>query len=283
MPELFSYQITAPKTERMLYTDQILDPMLYIRKKVTEFNIHHINDTRIFSSSQDSGTFLTAFQLDDTLSIFDIGQYEDRDITACQIHMRWPTSRGRGLWWGPQPIALGNLSGTHNGHLSSDKSNAIALEQIGIPLNVGTDSEAIFKLLHYLVENNYSLKEIEWILCRKFPKEAELMEEKERDSYHKLTSNPILDRFKFSGPTTAIVLIGDLLIGLTDRDHLRAFTIGYNDKVTFMASEERAVVMAAYTLGEDIEIFNPDAGKVVAFDINNGIPKRLDYEWKKAS
>jgi len=53
--------------------------------------------------------------------------------------------------------------------------------------------------------------------------------------------------------------------------------------MTFLASEERAVVTAAHALGEDVEIYNPDAGKLIAFQINNGIPERLNYEWKKTA
>ncbi|MDH4127740.1 MAG: hypothetical protein OEV44_03230 [Spirochaetota bacterium] len=283
LPKMFHYRVTTPDPVEMLYTDLISDPMTYIRKKVTEFNIRFIHDARIFSCGRDTGTFLTAFQMEDTLNIFDIYQYNDIKLSVVQIHMRWPTSKGRGLWWGPQPIALGDLSGTHNGHLSSDKSNAIALEQLGIPLHVGTDSEALFRELYYLVNNKYSLQEMEWIISRKFPQEIELMEDEERERYIELTSNPILNRFKISGPTTAIVLIDDLVIGLTDRDHLRAFTIGYNENVTFLASEERAVVSAAFSLGENIEIFNPDAGKLVAFKITDGVLERLNYEWKKTA
>jgi len=284
MPQIYLYQVVTPDKESMLYTDQIDEPMDFLRKKVTEFNTKFINDARIFSSGSDIGTFLTAFELQETLQIFDLyNKYADHKLSVVQAHMRWPTSSGRGLWWGPQPIALGDLSGTHNGHLSSDKSNAIALEQLGIPLHVGTDSEALFKEVHYLVNEGYTLQEMEWIILRKFPKEVEQMAPAAQTRYNKLISDPILNRFKISGPTTAIILVGDLLIGVTDRDHLRAFTIGYNDHVTLLASEERAVVTAAYSLGEQIDIYNPDAGKLVAFKINNGIPERLDYEWKKTA
>lgn len=283
MPKMFHYIIVTPPADEMLYHDQTSEPLAWIRKKVTEFNTQFSDDVRIFSSGQDTGTFLTAFLLKDTIKIFDLLKFVESPISVAQSHMRWPTSSGRGLWWGPQPIALGNVSGTHNGHLSSDKSNAIALEQLNIPLHVGTDSEALFKELHYLVENKFSLLEMEWIVSRKFPKELELMEEEMKNRYLELTSDPLLNRFKISGPTTAITLIGDLILALTDRDHLRPFTIGYNDHVALMASEERAVISAAVAMGENIEIINPDAGKLVAFKINNGVPERLDYEWKKTA
>ncbi len=283
MPKMFHYRVTTPPAEDMLYTDQISDPMMFIRKKVTEFNIKYLDDARIFSSGQDTGTFLTAFQLDDTIKVFDIYQYSDRNLSSVQAHMRWPTSSGRGLWWGPQPIALGNVSGTHNGHLSSDKSNAMALEQLGIALHVGTDSEALFKEINYLVYGGYTLQEMEWIISRKFPNEVALMTDEDRERYTELTADPILNRFKISGPTTAIVQIDDLVVALTDRDHLRPFTIGTNDRITLLASEERAVVAAAFAMGENVKIFNPDAGKLVAFKINNGVPERLAYEWKKTA
>ncbi len=283
MPKIYHYLVSSPPIEDMLYTDQISDPMIFIRKKVTEFNTTYINDARIFSSNRDTGTFLSAFRLDDTIKIFDLYQYSDRKLSVVQTHMRWPTSTGRGLWWGPQPISLGDVSGTHNGHLSSDKSNAMALEQLGIPLHVGTDSEALFKEIHYLINHGYSLQEMEWIISRKFPIESEMLSDQDRENYFRLTSDPILNRFKISGPTTAIVLVGDVIVALTDRDHLRPFTIGSNSRVTFLASEERAVVSAAFALGENVEIYNPDAGKLVAFQITNGHPERLNYEWKKTA
>jgi glutamate synthase domain-containing protein 1 len=282
LPIIKSYYITPPSEDEMMYRAKISDADSYIRNQVTKFNSLYMDDARIFSSSKENGTFLTAFQLDDTVKIYDILQYEDNFYDACLIHLRWPTTRGRGLWWGPQPISLGELAGIHNGHLSSDKANAKALEQLGIQTHVGTDSECIFLMADYLVENNYSLEEIEWILCRKFPQEVEEMDIYKKEEYYKIINNPILDKMKMSGPATSIVLKDDIIMGFTDRDHLRSFSIGRNDDVAIMASEQRAILSASYYLNENLnELYDPEAGKIISFKLENGKIDKLDYSWRK--
>jgi glutamate synthase domain-containing protein 1 len=282
LPIIKSYYITPPSEDEMMYREKIGDANYYIRNQVTKFNSLYMDDARIFSSSKENGTFLTAFQLEDTVKIYDILQYEDSFYDACLVHLRWPTTRGRGLWWGPQPISLGELAGIHNGHLSSDKANAKALEQLGIQIHVGTDSESIFLMADYLIENNYSLEDIEWILCRKFPQEVEEMEINKQERYYKIINDAILNKMKMSGPATAIVLNDDIIMGFTDRDHLRSFSIGYNDNVAIMASEQRAILSASYFLDESLnELYDPEAGKIVAFKVENGKIDKLDYSWRK--
>ncbi|MGA1861552.1 hypothetical protein OWM07_01505 [Deferribacter thermophilus] len=281
LPIIKRYFVTPPTREEMLYRERIDDEYRYIRKHVTLFNKTFMDDARIFSSSKENGTFLTAFELLDTIKIYELEQYEDWFYDGCLIHLRWPTSQGRGLWWGPQPISFGEVAGIHNGHLSSDKSNAIALEQLGIDLHVGTDSEAIFLEVDYLLNNGFSIEEIEWILCRKFPQEISEMEEEKRERYFQVVNDPYLSRMKMSGPATAIVLVKDYVLGFTDRDHLRPFSIGFNDKVAFLGSEQRAVVSAAYFMGEQLDkVYDPAAGKVVAFEVKNKKLKKLVYSWR---
>jgi glutamate synthase domain-containing protein 1 len=282
LPIIKSYYITPPSEDEMMYRAKMSDADSYIRNQVAKFNSLYMDDARIFSSSKENGTFLTAFQLDDTVKIYDILQYEDNFYDACLIHLRWPTTRGRGLWWGPQPISLGELAGIHNGHLSSDRANAKALEQLGIQIHVGTDSECIFLMADYLVENNYSLEEIEWIVCRKFPQEVDEMDINKKEEYYKIINNPILDKMKMSGPATSIVLKDDIIMGFTDRDHLRSFSIGRNDDVAIMASEQRAILSASYYLNENLnELYDPEAGKIIAFKLDNGKIDKLDYSWRK--
>ena len=87
---------------------------------------------------------------------------------------------------------------------------------------------------------------------------------------------------KMSGPATAIVLKDDIIMGFTDRDHLRSFSIGYNDNVAIMASEQRAILSASYFLNEGLnELYDPEAGKIVAFKVENGKIDKLDYSWRK--
>jgi len=281
LPIIKRYFVTPPTTDEMMYRERINDDYQYIMKHVSRFNKDFMDDARIFSSSKENGTFLTAFELTDTIKIYDLPKYEDEYYEACLIHLRWPTSSGRGLWWGPQPISLGEIAGVHNGHLSSDKSNAIALEQLGINLHVGTDSEAIFLQTDYLLRKGYSIEEIEWILSRKFPQELKSMDKDKKIRYEEIVNDPILKRMKMSGPATAIVLVGDVILGFTDRDHLRSFSLGYNDKVAILGSEQRAILSAAYFMEEELEsVYDPDAGKVVAFKVEGKNVKKLDYGWK---
>lgn len=280
LPVIKRYFVTPPTVDEMMYRERINDHYTYIVKHVTKFNKDFMNDARIFSSSRENGTFLTAFELIDTIKIYGLEKYEDKFYDACLIHLRWPTSRGRGLWWGPQPISLGEIAGIHNGHLSSDKSNAIALEQLGIHLHVGTDSEAIFLESGYLLNKGFTIEEIEWIISGKFPQEIQFLSTEKRKRYNELINDPILKRMKMSGPATAIVLVNNILLGFTDRDHLRSFSFGCNDKVVLMGSEQRAILSAAYFMGEELDtVFDPEAGKIVAYEINNKKINKLDYEW----
>lgn len=281
LPVIMHYSIVPPSKEEMMFREKIADERKYISKIVSRFNKMFIDDARIFSSSKYNGTFLTAFELQDTIDIYDISQYEDRFYDACLIHLRWPTSQGRGLWWGPQPISLGEVAGVHNGHLSSDMANARALEQLEIMLTVGTDSEAIFLSVDYLLRNGYSLEEIEWILCRKFPQEVKLMAEDKQAQYNRIMSDPLLFRMKMSGPATAISLVDDVLVGFTDRDHLRSFSVGVNDKIALLGSEQRAVISAAYFMHEELKMFDPEAGRIVGFNVKNKAVSKLDYGWRK--
>jgi hypothetical protein len=135
--------------------------------------------------------------------------------------------------------------------------------------------------VEYLLRNGYSLEEIEWIICRKFPQEVAEMTEEKRERYEEILSDPLLFRMKMSGPATAITLVGDTMLGFTDRDHLRSFSVGINDKVALLGSEQRAVISAAYFMHEELEMFDPEAGKVIGFNVNNKKVERLDYGWKK--
>ncbi|TCK59508.1 hypothetical protein [Seleniivibrio woodruffii] len=281
LPVIMHYSIIPPSPEEMMFREKIKDESLYIKTVVARFNKQFMDDARIFSSSRYNGTFLTAFELVDTIAIYDMPQYEDRFYDACLIHLRWPTSQGRGLWWGPQPISLGEVAGVHNGHLSSDMANARALEQLEIMLTVGTDSEAIFLAVEYLLRSGYSLEEIEWIICRKFPQEVRLMAQEKQEQYAKLMSDPLLFRMKMSGPATAITLVDDVLVGFTDRDHLRSFSVGVNDKIALLGSEQRAVISAAYFMHEELKMFDPEAGRIVGFTVKNKAVSKLDYGWKK--
>jgi len=281
LPVIMRYSIVPPTPEEMMYRERTKNEAAYIETVVSRFNKRYLDDARIFSSSKDNGTFLTAFELQDTIDIYNLPQYEEAYYDACLIHLRWPTSQGRGLWWGPQPISIGEVAGVHNGHLSSDMSNARALEQLEIMMTAGTDSEAIFLSVKYLLRNGYSLEEIEWIMCRKFPQELSELTEEKRDRYEEILSDPLLFRMKMSGPATAITLVDDTMVGFTDRDHLRSFSVGVNGKVALLGSEQRAVISAAYFMHEELEMFDPEAGKIIGFNVKNKKVEQLEYGWKK--
>ncbi len=281
MPLMIRYIVSPPTREEMLELARHDDQNRFVIERVSEFNTLFKDDARIFSSGRGTGTFLTAFELSDTIKIFEIEQYQDQDIRALQVHMRWPTITGRGLWWGPQPIALYNVSGIHNGHLSSDRANSRALEQIGVRMQVGTDSEAIFLEIAHLISEGFSLREIEWIMAQKFPEEVMLMDQDEKERYLDLTRDPVYSQFKMSGPSTAMVLVDDVLVGITDRDHLRPFAVGESEDVVIMGSEERAIISAAHLLGKNVALSTPEAGKVVGYRIGEERVEKLDYSWKR--
>jgi len=282
MPEMIAYTI-APPSECEIKAKQgyAVSPLSYIMKQTANFNLMFRNDVRIFSSGVDIGTFGTIYDLEDTIRVFNLEErFSDKKITGAMIHMRWPTSWGYGLWFGIQPISHGVWAGIHNGHLSSDKSNARALEEPGIPLQVGTDSEAMFQEMYYLIKKQYSLEEIEWIMAQKFPVEAEDFPDMKRGRYYELTTDPILRRFKMSGPSTASILIDNILIGITDRDHMRQFTVAWNDNVVIFASEEMAVLSSAYLMQEDVEIINPMPGQIIGFMLKDDKLERLSHTWR---
>ncbi|MDH4261416.1 MAG: hypothetical protein OEV78_00055 [Spirochaetia bacterium] len=287
MPLFLSYTVLMPSTDLIKYKGGEGDVHDFIRDRVILFNLKNRDNARIFSSSLNGANFSTAFELKDTRKIFDLDQYSDKKLTGAMIHMRWPTSQGNGVWWGAQPIVHGNMIGIHNGHLSSDKSNARALEQLGIPMQVGTDSEAIFQEIHHLLKMGLSLEEIEWLMSQKFPEEAKDMGEVKYKKYLELTLHPVLKHFKMSGPSTAVVNYGDIMLGLTDRDHMRQFTVGYNDKIAVFASEERAIITYVDITKTSLKILSPPAGKLIAFlanwneNIKDGIKSvtRLDNEY----
>jgi glutamate synthase domain-containing protein 1 len=148
-------------------------------------------------------------------------------------------------------------------------------------LHVGTDSEAIFLETDYLLRNGFSIEEIEWIISGKYPQELLSLNNDDLKRYNNIKRDPILKRMKMSGPATAIVMIGDVILGYTDRDHLRSFSLGYNDRVALLGSEQRAILSAAYFMEEELKsVYDPDAGKVVAFQTTGKNIKKLDYGWK---
>lgn len=265
MPVVFAYTILTPSEDVIQHRGGKKDLHTFIRDLVSNFNMRYKDDVRIFSSSLYGANFTTAFELEDTIRIFDLEQYSDSTLTGVMVHMRWPTSQGQGLWWGAQPIAHGNVIGIHNGHLSSDKSNARALEELGIALQVGTDSEAIFQETYWSLTHGFSIEEIEWTLSQKFPVEAGNLSPEKKELYNRLTRDPVLRHFKMSGPSTAVVNVENLMIGLTDRDHMRQFTVGYNDKLAVFGSEERAIMTYAALTGIDLHVVSPPAGKAIAF------------------
>lgn len=266
MPFYLHYTINPPSVDTILSkggeSESVHD---FIRYVVNIFNTRHKDDARIFSSSSNGAAFTTAFELEDTIRIFDMHRFDDRVHSGIMIHLRWPTSQGTGLWWGAQPISHGNLTGVHNGHLSSDSSNARALEELGVAMQVGTDSEGIFEMVYWCLQQGFTMEEVEWALSQKFPNELNAMTQDQRERYKKITDDPILRHFKMSGPSTAVINFEDLMIGITDRDHMRQFTVGFNEKIAVFASEERAIVNYAELTQTPLEIVSPPAGEHVAF------------------
>jgi hypothetical protein len=47
-----------------------------------------------------------------------------------------------------------------------------------------------------------------------------------------------------------------------------------------MGSEQRAVISAAYFMNEELTMSDPEAGRIVGFEVKDKKVKRLNYGWK---
>lgn len=286
LPEMRRYFMSAPTEDEMMRRQHTKLEAVYVRKVVEGFNRTHIGRARIFSSGKNMGVFITARSLEETIEVFDLPQYADRKISAIMIHMRWPTSIvDSGVWWGAHPIALLNSAIVHNGDLSSAPSNRLGLLCAGVDRSVGTDSEAILLAIDDLIERRgLNYQEVEWVMCRKFPKELDEMDPTERARYEELASDPILTRYKMSGPSSFIALIGDKVIAGRDRDGLRQLWMGRSEdgKTVIWGSEEKVIYQSAWIAGKDFRSVNCEPGALIGyeFDENDNIE---EVYFKKAS
>ncbi|MDH4185308.1 MAG: hypothetical protein OEV92_13850, partial [Nitrospinota bacterium] len=261
-----------PTVDEMLRRKHTSVEGTYVRRLVEDFNKKYMGDARIFSSGKNVGTFLTALTLEDTMEIYDLAQYESRPISALMIHMRWPTSIvSSGVWWGAHPISFLNSSIIHNGDLSSAESNRQGLEAAGVERMIGTDSEAILLELDELImKRGFSYEQVEWVMCRKFPNELAAMNPDERQRYEKLVADAVLARYKMSGPSSFVALVGQKLIAGRDRDGLRQLWMGRSeDGMTIIwGSEEKVIYQSAWVMEKTFRASNCEPGKITAFELN---------------
>ncbi|MFW2330924.1 MAG: hypothetical protein ACN4E2_01315 [Nitrospinota bacterium] len=279
LPVMRRYFVGPPTEDEMRLRAHTSNENAYIRRVVETFNDQYVGDARIFSSGKNLGVFITAMELKDTIEVFELNQYVDRPITAILIHMRWPTSIVEsGIWWGAHPISILDTAIVHNGDLSSAPSNRLALRCADIKRSVGTDSEAILLELDNLItHHNFSYEEVEWIICQKFPKELSTLDDNTKAAYYKLVNDPLLNRYKMSGPSSFISLIGNKVIAGRDRDGLRQLWMGESEDKSrvIWSSEEKVIFQSAWMTGENFRASNCDPGKLIAyeFDSSNSISR----------
>lgn len=271
LPEMRRYFLMPPTEDEMMRRTHSRTADEHVRRIVERFNQRYMGEARIFSSGKNTGAFITALELKDTIEIFDLYQYEDRPITAIMIHMRWPTSIvSSGIWWGAHPISFLNSAIIHNGDLSSSASNRQGLEGAGVPRMVGTDSEAILlEVDDLLVKRKLSYQEAEWIMCQKFPNELYTLDDHTKDDYLRLVSDPILARYKMSGPSSFVALIGNKVIAGRDRDGLRQLWMGRSDdgKTVIWGSEEKVIYHSSWIAEKNFESINCEPGRLIAYEI----------------
>ncbi len=263
--------MSVPTKDEMMRNAHTSDEYQYVRRIVEKFNMKYNRDARIFSSGKNVGTFITAKELNDTIEIFDLYKYANQPITAFMAHMRWPTSIvSSGVWWGAHPISFLNSSIIHNGDLSSSASNAQGLEAAFVKRSVGTDSEAmLLEVENLLVDRKKNFQQIEWIMCQKFPKELETLDNDERAEYEKELSDPILARYKMSGPSAFVAVINSYVIAGRDRDGLRQLWMGRSEdgKTVIWGSEEKVIYHSAWIAEKNFKAVNCEPGRLVAYKI----------------
>lgn len=273
LPEMRRYFLTPPTEDEMLRRKHTRVEEEFVRKLVEDFNSKYMGDARIFSSGKNVGTFLTALELEDTIEAYDLYQYENYPLNAIMIHMRWPTKIvSSGIWWGAHPISFMNSSIIHNGDLSSSPSNRQGLEAANVERMVGTDSEAILLELDDLVRRrNLSYQQVEWVMCQKYPGEVAAMSEDEKREYRKLVTDPVLARYKMSGPSSFVGIIGGKIIAGRDRDGLRQLWMGrsVDGKTVIWGSEEKVIYQSAWIIEKHFKSINCEPGKIVALEMND--------------
>jgi len=91
----------------------------------------------------------------------------------------------------------------------------------------------------------------------------------EREQYQKLLTDPILARYKMSGPSSFVSLIGNKVIAGRDRDGMRQLWMGRSDdgKTVIWGSEEKVIYHSAWIAEKYFESINCEPGRLVAYEI----------------
>ncbi len=271
LPQMERYFMSVPTKDDMMRIAQTSVEYEFVRKVVERFNKEYMGDARIFSSGKNVGTFITAMELQDTIEVFDLYQYADRPLTAFMSHMRWPTSIvSSGIWWGAHPISFLNSAIIHNGDLSSSPSNKQGLEAANVPRQIGTDSEAmLLELENLLVGRAKNYQKAEWIMCQKFPAELVAMDDNIRAEYLAEINDPVLARYKMSGPSSFVAIIGSKVIAGRDRDGLRQLWMGRSNdgKTVIWGSEEKVIYHSAWIAKKDFKAINCEPGRLIAYEL----------------
>ena len=107
-------------------------------------------------------------------------------------------------------------------------------------------------------------------MCQKFPKELSSMAPDELIKYKKILTDPILARFKMSGPSSFVALIGNSVIAGRDRDGLRQLWMGRSEdgKTVIWGSEEKVIYQSAWLAEKNFKSVNCEPGRLIAYEID---------------
>jgi len=153
-------------------------------------------------------------------------------------HTRFPTNSPGYLPYWSHPFSVEDMAIIHNGELSSYGANVNYLVNAGVKGFVGTDSEVVAYLLHYLVRMHGL--DLETAVKVMVNPSQRYIEDKELSA--------ILHRYRWArldGPFTVALGLeynGDIyLVAFADRFKLRPVVVGFDGEYYYVASEEAQI------------------------------------------
>ena len=191
---------------------------------------------RIYYWGRHIRVFKGVGQPDDIAKLYGLSKVE-ADLWIA--HTRFPTNSPGYLPYWSHPFSLGDLAVAHNGELSSYGIHALHMSlTLGVSGLVGTDSEAVAYLLHYMI-NVYGLSIEDAVKILVNPPTKSI-----NDPY----LAELLRRFRWArldGPFTIVVGLwhnNDLyMVAVADRFKLRPVVVGYDEDNYYVASEEAQI------------------------------------------
>lgn len=254
-PHLVRYFV-KPK-EEMLVGD--MGEADFVVRTVMKVN-SEIDGAYIFSSGKNMGAFKGVGNPQDIGDFFRLEEYEGYTWTG---HTRFPTNTP-GWWGGAHPFTLLDWSIVHNGEISSYGINKRYLEMFGYKLSLLTDTEVVSYTLDLMIRRHgLDIPLACSALAAPFWKNIDSMDEDDREllTALRLTYGSAL----LNGPFSILFGHSGGLVGINDRIKLRPLVAATKGDITYMASEESAIMEICE--GPD-KVWTPRAGEpvIVNFD-----------------